>query len=793
MAQRLPCGTQNHHFHQASPHAIDQNERMQRRRLAGLCIQCIEVETVFHVISPFSSDSPIISNDEIEQQLRLINEHFGQTPFLFRLSTTTQTYNDEWALGAMKNDGKGTDALASQISASLRVGGPDVANVFLVSSVCSSFGGFASVPFEKGMFPLGMYSKTDFIFLCPAEMKINDALLTHEMGHWMGLLHIWSQGCDDKGGDLVDDTPIQLGPTGSCTNVDPQKPKDSCPSQPGFDMSNNFMDYSDCMSKFTVGQVERMYHTFNSFRRRVEPCHDDETGIYLEFFVSSSDVDSIDVGYSEWGKENGYWVSMMPDAADRVGFSNQVFSREFCIPKRTLHEFFFDHVNIDSVVLRINGRKVVTPSTPNSDGQISLWVYGDGPSCWSRFTLDLTFGQYPQSIHWRLRHNEMFVADASDTFSFGATEYIGNLADSVLFVDLCIDQSFHGDYNFTLWDDLGPPLDMKFKVALDGKEILPEDPEEVKSPETVFFATTLPNFALAAQAPTQCFSAASTVKVKGKAKEVRMDQLQIGDLVLVGNDVYEPIYSFGHYDPDSRASFLQIETDLGLLEISQDHMIFVSPPQGPPIPAALLRMADRVYDFAGNELEVKSIRAITLRGKYAPFTPSGKLVVNGVLVSSYVALVPSHSLTILGVSFSFQWLAHSFEFPHRLVCYHMGNFPKETFSDSGISDWVNRPLKLSQFVLDMGDYSIVKAGLLAIILVAFLVFDIIEYSIFLIPHWIVTTAGFLAIAMVCVGSRTWSPKLVRRRKISATAMHVVQEFALAMERNEITLIQLHCH
>lgn len=765
MAQRLPCGTQNRHFHQSSTHAIEQSrdQRMRRRRLAGLCIQCIEVETVFHVISPLSSDGPIISNNEIERQVRILNGHFEQTPFRFRVSTTTQSYNDEWALGVMKNDWWDSEALATQISASLRVGGPEVANIFLVSSVCSSFGGFASVPFEKGMFPSGMYAKTDFIFLCPAQMKADDALLTHEMGHWLGLLHIWSEGCNDERGDLVDDTPIQLWPTGSCTNENAKKPKDSCPGQPGFDVSNNFMDYSDCMNNFTLGQVERMYDTFNSLRKRVEPCHDDEADIYLEVLVSSSDVDLINVGYSEWGKENGYWVSLMPNAADRVGFANQVISREFCMPKRTLHEFVFGHVKADSVVFRMNGRQLLTPSS-FSEGQTSLWLYGDGPRCWARFTLDLTFGQYPQSIHWELHHDDVIEAEASDTFSFGATEYIGNLADSVLFVDLCIDQSRYGDYNFTLWDALGPPLDLHFKVALDGKEILPEDPTELKSPETILFTTATTDIAPVAHVPTQCFSTSSTVTVKDRPKDVRMDELQVGDLVLVGNDVYEPIYSFGHSDPDSKASFLQIETHLGLLEISNDHMIFVSQAHRPPIPAALLRPTDTVLDAVGNELEVKSIRATTSTGKYAPFTPSGKLVVNGVLVSSYVALIASDSLTILAVPFSLQWLAHSFEFPHRFVCYHIGHCLNETFSDTGISNWVITPLKLSRIVLEMGDYSIVKAGIFAMLLMAFLIFDVVECLILLRRDWIVLIGGL--ILMAYVGGCLWSSNLVTRRKSS---------------------------
>jgi hypothetical protein len=49
-----------------------------------------------------------------------------------------------------------------------------------------------------------------------------------------------------------------------------------------------------------------------------------------------------------------------------------------------------------------------------------------------------------------------------------------------------------------------------------------------------------------------------------------MDQLKVGDLVLVGKDVLRAnLSSFGHSDPDSKGYFLHIETDLGFLEISK--------------------------------------------------------------------------------------------------------------------------------------------------------------------------------------------------------------------------------
>lgn len=75
---------------------------------------------------------------------------------------------------------------------------------------------------------------------------------THEVGHWLGLRHIWGDG-DCSVDDFCADTPNANGPNHTCTF------RDSCPEE-GADMIENYMDYSDdaCMSIFTMDQRARM-------------------------------------------------------------------------------------------------------------------------------------------------------------------------------------------------------------------------------------------------------------------------------------------------------------------------------------------------------------------------------------------------------------------------------------------------------------------------------------------------------------------------------------------------------
>jgi Pregnancy-associated plasma protein-A len=84
---------------------------------------------------------------------------------------------------------------------------------------------------------------------------------THETGHWLGLLHTFQGGCNNKG-DCVAATPDERFPaSGSPEGLD------TCPA-PGNDPIHNYMDYSDdsCYDQFTQGQAERMHNFYAYFR-----------------------------------------------------------------------------------------------------------------------------------------------------------------------------------------------------------------------------------------------------------------------------------------------------------------------------------------------------------------------------------------------------------------------------------------------------------------------------------------------------------------------------------------------
>ncbi len=87
--------------------------------------------------------------------------------------------------------------------------------------------------------------------------------MTHEVGHWLGLIHIW--GDSACGNDFCADTPVHHDANYGCPTVA------NC-NNTGNEMVENYMDYTDdaCMNIFTQNQKERMDVIINNAARRKE-------------------------------------------------------------------------------------------------------------------------------------------------------------------------------------------------------------------------------------------------------------------------------------------------------------------------------------------------------------------------------------------------------------------------------------------------------------------------------------------------------------------------------------------
>ena len=250
---------------------LTNNPQLLQKNTSGIRI----IPVVFHIIHDGGPEN--ISKAQVEDQIRSLNEDFRL------LNADASTIPDgfdsvaadcriEFRLANFDPEGKCTDGIVRVQSqrtnnASNQNGAKALSywdrNKYLNVWVVQNIGGFSSIGTVIGyaQFPLGGPTATDGIVLChnftgsigtAANRKGRTA--THEVGHWLGLRHIW--GDSECGNDFVFDTPVHKDANlGGCYTY----PKlNDCADGDTVrgEMFMNYMDYSDdyCLTMFTEGQ-----------------------------------------------------------------------------------------------------------------------------------------------------------------------------------------------------------------------------------------------------------------------------------------------------------------------------------------------------------------------------------------------------------------------------------------------------------------------------------------------------------------------------------------------------------
>ncbi len=129
--------------------------------------------------------------------------------------------------------------------------------------------GYATFPWQNMGAEDGVVIRYNaFGSLEPVQNQYNlGRTATHEVGHWLGLKHIWGDEAACAADDDVDDTPLQADRNYGCTGF---PLRDACTGGNGV-MFFNYMDYVDdgCMYMFTAGQKARMDYFLSTDRKQV--------------------------------------------------------------------------------------------------------------------------------------------------------------------------------------------------------------------------------------------------------------------------------------------------------------------------------------------------------------------------------------------------------------------------------------------------------------------------------------------------------------------------------------------
>lgn len=252
-------------------------------RRAGL----VTIPSVVHIV--FNNDDQNISDAQVQSQIDALNRDYrGQNadrvnvPDVWKhlaadahvqFSLTTKDPNGKVCTGVTRTQTASTAFSTNDAVKSGKSGGIDPwpRDSYLNIWVCSLGGGLLGY----AQFPGGPAETDGVVILYTAFGTTGTATApynlgrtaTHEVGHWLNLIHIWGDRLDCSGSDMVDDTPPQQAPNYGA----PAFPHVSCNNGPDGDMFMNYMDYVDdaVMVMFTAEQVARVGATLDGPRSSI--------------------------------------------------------------------------------------------------------------------------------------------------------------------------------------------------------------------------------------------------------------------------------------------------------------------------------------------------------------------------------------------------------------------------------------------------------------------------------------------------------------------------------------------
>jgi hypothetical protein len=269
----------------------------------------ITIPVVVHVIHNGEAigTAPNITDAQVESQITVLNQDFRKmsgTPG-FNSDPVGADIEIEFVLAKVDPNGNPTNGIEHINMGQLSWSTDDIdaivkpatvwdstqyMNMWSVKFSDNTLLGYAQFPDSSGLSGLGtlngasttdgvvssfdVFGSSDFggTFLLAAPYD-KGRTMSHEVGHFLGLRHIWGDGNIEEvttlpfcvATDYCEDTPTARWPNYDCDEV-----YDSCTAIAGIDMVENYMDYTtdQCMNIFTQNQKDRIVTVMTNSPRR---------------------------------------------------------------------------------------------------------------------------------------------------------------------------------------------------------------------------------------------------------------------------------------------------------------------------------------------------------------------------------------------------------------------------------------------------------------------------------------------------------------------------------------------
>lgn len=272
-----------------NPHLSSVHKHFHHHNRSLTSIEEITIPVVVHVFH--RNNASKISKEQVYSQIEALNRDFGRnnldtvrTPQMFkglssdskiRFALATRDPNDSCSNGIIYINSSLTNHDANdtrKLTARSMWPSDQYLNIYVVQEIESPGGnaiGYAQQPGEDSTTDVVVIAHTSFGMTGTAVRPFHlGRTCVHEVGHWLGLHHVWGNPsivgsfCDED--DDIEDTPNQKTANYGCVN----HPHRSCDND--GDMFMNYLDYQDdsCMYMFTDGQIEKMHYVLRNDERR---------------------------------------------------------------------------------------------------------------------------------------------------------------------------------------------------------------------------------------------------------------------------------------------------------------------------------------------------------------------------------------------------------------------------------------------------------------------------------------------------------------------------------------------